>query len=103
MIIDSPNVLLAVRDGPGVFRIDSGVVSSIGAGIIGLPLCVLVIPRILLRRVFIERGLRVVKLAPVFIPFWVSFVVFLHLWIGHWGCGQVALHTGTATVMIAIL
>ena len=103
MIVDSTNVLLAVRDGPGVFRFDDGVVSSIGAWDLGLPPLVLVTPRILLRRVFIERGFRVVKLVSVFIPFGVSFVVFLHLWIGHWGCGQVALHTGMATVMIAVI
>ena len=103
MIVDSPNVLLAVRYGAGVFRFDSGVVSSIGAGDIGLPPLVLVIPWILLRRVFIERGFRVVKLVSVFIPFGVSFVVFLHLWIWNRGCGQMAAHTGMATVMIAVL
>ena len=103
MIIDSPNVLLAVRDGAGVFGLDDGEVSSIGAIVLGLPPLVLAIPRILLCRVFIERGFRIVVPVCVVIPFGVPFVVLLHMWIGHWGCGQVALHTGMATVMIALV
>lgn len=99
MIADSPNVSMAIRDGAGVFRVDFGVVSSSGAGDSGFPLGVLLVPRIILRRVLVERGFRVVMLFCVPMPFGVSFAFLMC--IGHRGCGQVALHTGKATVMSA--